>query len=59
MADGRVGVPATCEELCWAWPHERGVCRDGARGHRLDIESACEQGAVSRNCLCSKGLTRQ
>ena len=58
MADGRVGMPATCEELCWASPHERGVYHDGTRGHRQHIESACERGAVSRNCLCLKGLTR-
>jgi hypothetical protein len=57
MADGRVGVPATREELCWASPHEKGVHRDGTRGHRQDVESARERGAVTRNCLCLKGLT--
>jgi hypothetical protein len=58
MADDRVGVPATCEELCWASPHEKGVCRGGTRGHHQNIESAFERGSVSWNCLCLKGLAR-
>jgi hypothetical protein len=44
MADGRVGVPIIREELSWASPHQKGVCRDGTREVLQDIESACESG---------------
>jgi hypothetical protein len=57
MADSRVGAPIIREELCWASPHEKDVYRDGTRGHHQDIESACEPGAVSRDCPCLKALT--
>jgi hypothetical protein len=52
MADGRVGVPIIREELCWASPHQKGVCRDGAREHRQNIEPAYEPAAAFRDCPC-------